>query len=105
MSVEKIAEPGQTEDSGILKPPVEEKEINEDEIGLGVDANGFWHFVCHSKKGIHAVLGFLEMSKDAVKAHYIQQMRAEAEEKKRKGLLRPDNINSIVDKVKNKFRR
>lgn len=88
-------------------PPTEEKEreINEDEVGFGVDEKGFWHFMCHSKKGVHSVLGFLEMSKDAVKAHYIGQLRAEAAEKQRKGLLRPDNISSIVNKVKGRFKR
>lgn len=109
MSVDEIESPDNTKDSGILKPPVEkisdEKQVTEDHVGIGVDENGFWHFMIHASKGVHSVIGFLEMGKDAVKAHYIGQMRAEAAEKAKKGLLRPSHIDSIVDKVKGKFRR
>lgn len=73
--------------------------VNENEVGIGVDDEGFWHFKVHTKAGLHGTLGFLEMAKDAVKGEYIKQLR-EVQEKSFK-LLRPD---TLVDKFKGKFR-
>lgn len=81
----------------------EPKKINEDQIGIGVDESGFWHFTIHSKKDVHTVVGFLDMAKDTVKNIYMAQLRSEAEKKKKNGLIRPDR-DSLMDNFKGKFR-
>ncbi len=76
----------------------EQTKVNENEVGIGIDEEGFWHFKVHSKAGLHGTLGFLEMAKDAVKGEYIRQLREKADGQK---LLRP---TSLMDKFKGKFR-
>lgn len=101
MSVENKENSDKTKEDGIIKPPVPEKEpINEKEVGVGITPEGFWIFKIHKTAGLHEVLGFLEMSKDVVKAGYVAQSRANAAEAQKKSLLRPGNIDAIVKKVK-----
>lgn len=88
----------------ILESAESKETMTKEQVGFGVDDQGFWHFVIHEDKGIDSVLGFILRMQDVIKAHYIGKARKLAEAKQVSGLLRPDAISSVVKKVKQKFR-
>lgn len=100
MSEEKIDETLNAAQTDPIESAESKDKMTKDEVGFGVDTDGFWHFVIHEDKGFDNVLGFMLRMQDVVKAHYIGKARAEAAKSQVKGLIRPENISASVRGVK-----